>query len=70
MKRLAEVLAGPGALAVDGEVDAMIAQYADEQVDVGEVRDVFQRQPVSRSKGWRSSAAGRRSWRRRSESSR
>ena len=50
MKRLAQVTGGTRPLAVDGEIDAVIAQYADEQVDVGEVRDVLQRQPVFRQK--------------------
>ena len=46
MKRLAQVAGGARPLAVDGKVDAMIAQYADEQIDVGEIRNVLQRQPV------------------------
>ena len=37
---------GSGALAVDGEVDAVVAQDAREQVDVGKVGDVLERQPV------------------------
>ena len=39
---------GAGALAVDGKVDAVIAQDAREQIDVGEVRHVLERQPVGR----------------------
>ena len=46
MERLADVLGGAGALAVDGEVDAVVAQDAGEQVDVGEIGNVLQRQPV------------------------
>ena len=46
MEGLADVLGRAGALAVDGEVDAVVAQDAREQVDVGEVGDVLERQPV------------------------
>ncbi len=46
VERLADVLGGPGTLAVDREVDAVIAQDAGEQIDVGEIGDVLQRQPV------------------------
>ena len=46
VERLADVLGGPGTLAVDREVDAVIAQDAGKQIDVGEIGDVLQRQPV------------------------
>ncbi len=46
VERLADVLGGAGTLAVDGEVDAVVAQDAGEQIDVGEIGDVLQRQPV------------------------
>ena len=48
MEGLAQVRRGIGALAVDGEVDAVVAQDARQQVDVGEVRHVLQGQPVGR----------------------
>ncbi len=46
VERLADVLGRSGTFAVDGEVDAVIAQDPGEQIDVGEIGDVLQRQPV------------------------
>src|SRR6185295_8974659 len=48
VKRFAQVRRGIGALAVDGEIDAVIAQDARQQIDVGEVGHVFQGKPVTR----------------------
>ncbi len=48
MERLADVLGRAGALAVDGKVDAVVAQDAGELGNVGKIGDVLQRQPVGR----------------------
>ena len=45
---LAEVGGGIGALAVDGEVDAVVAQDARQRDDVGKVGNVLERQPLGR----------------------
>ena len=65
-------LAGGGfladALAVDGIIDAVIAEDARELADVGEARQIFQRKGLVGHAARRSSAAARRSSRRKSES--
>ena len=48
MHGLAQVGRGIRALAVDGEIEPMVAQDAREQIDVGQVRDVLEREPVGR----------------------
>ena len=46
MERLAEMHRRPRALAIDAEVNAMVAKDAHQQIDVGKVRDIFKRQPI------------------------
>ena len=41
-----DVRGGIGALAVDGEVEAVVAQDAGQQIDVGEVGHVLEGEPV------------------------
>ncbi len=45
MERFAQVH-GARPLAVDGEIDAVIAQDANQQIDVGQIGHVFESEPV------------------------